>query len=117
MSNTSGVNKIFLVGCVESVPKKHTSSGSNQRIHFVLSTREAIKKVSQQVEHVEMHHLVIDCQHQDIKVLEIAKGAILHVTGKIQTRVIIDADGVKQYKTEIMVQQLTLLNLPVEISI
>ncbi|MGY3211419.1 single-stranded DNA-binding protein [Mucilaginibacter sp. HD30] len=114
MSNASGVNKIFLVGCVETTPKKHTNNGGNQRIHFVLSTSEAIKKGSQQIEHVEMHHVFIDGQHQDIHGLEIAKGATLHITGKIQTRTIIDAEGVKQYKTEIMIQQLTLLQVPVE---
>jgi single-strand DNA-binding protein len=117
MSNTSGVNKIFLVGCVETAPKRHTNSNGGNHIHFVLSTREGIKKGSQQIEHIEMHHLIMDCQHPDVQSAELRKGMTLHIIGKIQTRIITDGDGVKQYKTEIMVQQLTLLQLPVEVSV
>jgi single-stranded DNA-binding protein len=62
-----------------------------------------------------MHHVFIDCQHQDIQASDISKGTMLHITGKIQTRTVIDGDGVKQYKTEIMIQQLTPLQVPVEI--
>jgi len=117
MSNTSGVNKIFLIGSVETTPKRRTGNDGSQRIHFTLSTKEPVKKGGQHIEHIEMHQLFIDCHHPDLHAIELLKGTTLHITGKIQTRVITEGDGVKQYKTEIMVQQLTMLNLPVEISI
>jgi single-stranded DNA-binding protein len=118
MSNSSGVNRIFLAGQVETTPKKHTSSnGTDARVHFVLSTKESIKKGEQIVEHFEMHHLFINSSHADLQHIDLCRGAFIHVAGKIQTRTITDGDGVRQYKTEIMVQQLTLLQVPVEVNV
>jgi single-strand DNA-binding protein len=118
MSNSSGVNRVFLVGQVETAPKKHiTSNGTDARIHFVLSTKETIKKGDQITEHSELHHVFINSSHTDLQHIELCRGAFIHVAGKIQTRTITDGDGVKQYKTEIMAQQLTLLQAPVEVTI
>jgi len=117
MSNTSGVNKVFLVGRIETPPRKHIAGNGENRMHFTLSTKEPIRKGNQLSEHTELHHLFIDGGHADIQAVELCKGALLHVTGKIQTKVITDGAAIKQYKTEIMVQQLTLLSLPVEVSI
>jgi single-strand DNA-binding protein len=117
MSSTSGVNKVFLVGRVETPPRKHIGGNGENRMHFTLSTKEPVKKGNHMSEHTELHHVFIDCAHHDIQAVELSKGALLHIIGKIQTKIITDGDGVKQYKTEVMVQQLTLLSLPVEVSI
>lgn len=117
MSSTSGVNKVFLVGHVETPPRKHIGGNGENKMHFTLSTIEPVKKGNYVSEHIELHHLFIDCSHHDIQAIELSRGALIHVIGKIQTKIITDGAGVKQYKTEINIQQLTLLHAPVEVTV
>lgn len=109
MHNSTGVNRVLLVGNIETAPKRHENGQGHARLVFSLTTTEAIRNGRQQFEHVELHHLVINADHADVKDLTLVKGARLYVVGKAQTRAWTDVANIKRYKTEIWVSQLQLL--------
>lgn len=106
MYNNSGINKVFLLGHIESSPRLH-KTGKAENICFTLKTVERIQKNSEPVEHVELHNLIVDKDLADIQNIEIKKNDLLHIVGKIQTKMWVDEENIKRYKTEIVVTQLT----------
>jgi len=109
MLNNSGINKVFLVGTIEREPRWHKSNSTNDYLCFTLTTKELIRKNFMDTEHLEWHHIKVPATHPDLDRLDLRKGQLLHVTGKIQTKSIVDEQDIKRYKTEIMALQLQVL--------
>lgn len=109
MQSSSGVNRVFLVGHIETSPKRHNSMLGRTRLCFSLTTKENVSNSRPPSEHIELHNLVIDADHPDIRGRELFKGDQLYIMGKAQTRVWNDAEKVRRYKTEIWVSQLEVL--------
>jgi len=110
MLNNSGINKVFLVGTIDREPRWHKSNSMNDFLCFTLITKELIRKNFADTEHIEVHHIKVPANHPDVERLDLRRGQLLHVTGKIQTKTMIDEMEIKRYKTEIMALQLQVLS-------
>lgn len=109
MLNNSGINKVFLLGTIDKEPRWHKSNGSNDFLCFTLTTKELIRKNNLDTEHIEWHHIKVPAGHPDTERLDLHKGQLLHVTGKIQTKSTVDEQDIRRYKTEILALQLQVL--------
>lgn len=107
--NSTSVNRVFLIGRIEKLPRQHNNAHGCNHLRFSLITEEMIYSDRRQPEHVELHHLVIDSDHTDIRGLQLYKGDQLYIMGKTQIRTWNDTENIKRYKTEIHVSQLKIL--------
>jgi single-strand DNA-binding protein len=110
MFTNSGINKVFLVGCIGKEPKTHNFQDQQEVVCFPLVTTEVIKKGGEDFELTEWHNIKIPkdiattCPHQ------LQKGHLLYLEGKIQTRSFYDEQQIKKYKLEIIATKLQVLN-------
>jgi single-stranded DNA-binding protein len=109
MFNNSGINRVFLVGTIEKEPRWHKGSSTAPTLCFTIATKELINKNGVDVEHLEIHNIKVADDHPDLARVDLKKGQLLHITGKIQTRMLVDELQVKRYKTEILALQMQVL--------
>ncbi|MCJ8210467.1 single-stranded DNA-binding protein [Mucilaginibacter sp. RS28] len=113
MLSNSGINKVFLVGHIGKEPRLHSFQNEPQMLCFPLVTLEFIRKNGETTEHQEWHYIKLPADATEEK-QDLKKGQLVYVQGKIQTRKIVDEQQVKRYKTEILAQQIQVLNNPVQ---
>ena len=106
-----GVNKVFLLGNVGKDPEIRTTAGGMTVASFSLATAERAKgQDGQWADKTEWHNLVCFQRTAEIVRDYVKKGTQIFVEGKIQTRSWDDkTSGEKKYKTEILVNELSLL--------
>jgi single-strand DNA-binding protein len=106
-----GVNKVFLLGNVGKDPEIRTTAGGMTVASFSLATAERAKgQDGQWTDKTEWHNLVCFQRTAEIVRDYVKKGTQVFVEGKIQTRSWDDkTSGEKKYKTEILVNELSLL--------
>jgi single-strand DNA-binding protein len=106
-----GVNKVFLLGNVGKDPEIRTTAGGMTVASFSLATAERAKGADGQwTDKTEWHNLVCFQRTAEIVRDYVKKGSQIFVEGKIQTRSWDDkTSGEKKYKTEILVNDLSLL--------
>src|SRR5579871_3899335 len=106
-----GVNKVMLLGNVGKDPEIRTTQGGMTVASFSLATAERAKdQTGQWVDKTEWHNLVCFQRTAEIVRDYVKKGSQIFVEGKIQTRSWDDKEsGQKKYKTEILVNELSLL--------
>ena len=106
-----GVNKVLLLGNVGKDPEIRTTAGGMTVASFSLATADRAKDAQGNwADKTEWHNLVCFQRTAEIVRDYVKKGTQLFVEGKIQTRSWDDkTSGEKKYKTEILVNELTLL--------
>ncbi len=106
-----GVNKVFLLGNVGKDPEIRTTAGGMTVASFSLATAERAKGADGQwADKTEWHNLVCFQRTAEIVRDYVKKGTQIFVEGKIQTRSWDDkTSGEKKYRTEILVNELSLL--------
>ncbi|MGD0796912.1 MAG: single-stranded DNA-binding protein [Acidobacteriaceae bacterium] len=106
-----GVNKVFLLGNVGKDPEIRATAGGMTIASFTLATADRQKDASGNwVDKTEWHNLVAFQRTAEIVRDYVKKGTQLFVEGKIQQRSWDDKEsGQKRYKTEILVNELSLL--------
>ena len=106
-----GVNKVFLLGNVGKDPEIRTTAGGMTVASFSLATAERAKdQQGNWADKTEWHNLVCFQRTAEIVRDYVKKGTQIFVEGKIQTRSWDDKEsGQKKYKTEILVNELSLL--------
>ena len=106
-----GVNKVFLLGNVGKDPEIRTTPGGMTVASFSLATADRAKDAQGNwADKTEWHNLVAFQRTAEIVRDYVKKGTQVFVEGKIQTRSWDDkTSGEKKYKTEILVNELTLL--------
>ncbi|MCU1323635.1 MAG: single-strand binding protein [Acidobacteriaceae bacterium] len=106
-----GVNKVLLLGNVGKDPEIRSTAGGMTVASFSLATADRQKDAQGNwTDKTEWHNLV--CFQRTAEVVRdyVKKGTQIFVEGKIQTRSWDDkTSGEKKYKTEILVNELTLL--------
>jgi len=106
-----GVNKVFLLGNVGKDPEIRTTQGGMTVASFSLATAERTKdQTGNWVDKTEWHNLV--CFQRTAEVVRdyVKKGSQIFVEGKISNRSWDDKEsGQKKYRTEILVNELSLL--------
>lgn len=106
-----GLNRVSLIGLVGQAPEvKYTPSGTTVA-NFSLATNDARKDDSGKwVEQTEWHKLVAFGKTADVVKEYVEKGSKLYIEGKLQTRSWEDKNGNKKYQTEVVVNQLIMLD-------
>ena len=109
-----GVNKVFLLGNVGKDPEIRSSAGGMTIASFTLATADRQKdSTGNWTDKTEWHNLVAFQRTAEIVRDYVKKGTQIFVEGKIQTRSWDDKEsGQKRYKTEILVNELSLLGKP-----
>ncbi len=106
-----GVNKVLLLGNVGKDPEMRATPGGMTIAQFTLATADRAKDAQGNwADKTEWHNLVAFNRTAEIVRDYVKKGTQLYIEGKIQTRSWDDKEsGQKKYRTEILVNDLTLL--------
>ena len=97
------LNKVFLYGNLTRDPELKALPSGQQLASFGLATNRTYKdKSGQKQEATEFHNVVAFGRPAELIAQYMKKGRPLFIEGRIQTRSW-DKDGVKQYRTEIVV--------------
>jgi single-strand DNA-binding protein len=106
-----GVNKVFLLGRLGKDPEMRATQGGMTVANFTLATSDRQKDAQGNwQDHTEWHNLVAFQRTAEIVRDYCKKGSQIFVEGKIQTRTWEDKEGQKKYRTEILVNDLSLLD-------
>jgi single-strand DNA-binding protein len=106
-----GVNKVFLLGNVGKDPEIRSTPSGTTVATFTLATADRQKdQTGNWADKTEWHNLVAFQRTAEIVRDYVKKGTQLFIEGKIQTRSWDDKEsGQKKYRTEILVNELSLL--------
>ena len=107
---SKGINKAFLLGHVGKDPEIRSTNGGSIVASFSLATADRQKDgQGNWQDKTEWHNLVAFNRTAEIIRDYVRKGSQLLIEGKIQTRTWDDREsGLKKYRTEIFVYDLTL---------
>ena len=106
------VNKVILLGNVGKDPEIRSTGGGTMVANFSLATSDRFQDAQGNwQDRTEWHNLVAFKRLAEIVRDYVKKGSKLYIEGKIQTRSWDDKEtGAKRYKTEILVNDLSLLS-------
>jgi len=97
------LNKVLLYGNLTRDPELKALPSGQQVASFGLATNRSFKnKEGAQQEQTEFHNIVAFGRTAEVMGQYLKKGRPIYIEGRIQTRSW-DKDGVKQYRTEIVV--------------
>ena len=105
------VNKVILIGNLGQDPElRYTPSGAAVT-NFSIATNEVWKdKEGNQQERTEWHRVVLWTRLAEIAGEYLKKGSKIYIEGRLQTRSWEDKDGVKKYTTEVIGDNMTMLD-------
>ena len=104
------VNKVILVGHLGKDPDVRYTPGGDAVADVSLATKEVYKnKEGERTERTEWHNLVLWRGQAEFAKEWLKKGQLVYAEGRLQTRKWEDKEGQKRYKTEIQVDQITML--------
>ncbi len=110
------VNKVILIGFLGSDPEVKTLDSSVKVARVSLATSESYTdKSGKKVENTEWHNLVIWRGLADVVEKYTKKGSQIYVEGKLKTSSY-EKDSVKHYRTDIVVDNLRLLDRKQELA-
>lgn len=105
-----GVNKVILVGNLGKDPEVRYTPSGQPVANFNLATSESwTDKQGQRQERTEWHRIVVWGKQAELCGEYLAKGRMVYIEGKLQTRQWDDRDGNKRYTTEVQATQVTFL--------
>ncbi len=106
------VNKVILLGNVGKDPEIRSTGGGTMVANFTLATSDRFQdQTGNWQDRTEWHNLVAFKRTAEIVRDYVKKGTKLYIEGKLQTRSWDDKEtGQKKYRTEILVNDLSLLS-------
>ncbi|HRH71040.1 MAG: single-stranded DNA-binding protein [Flavobacteriales bacterium] len=110
----AGVNKVILIGNLGADPEiRHLQNGASVA-NFRLATSETYKDktTGERREQTEWHNVVAWRGLAEITEKYVRKGSKIYVEGKLRTRQWQDKEGQTRYTTEIVADEMTLLDRP-----
>ncbi len=109
---TRGVNKVILVGNLGNDPEVRYSQGGAAITNVSVATSETWKdkQTGQPQERTEWHRVVFFNRLAEIAAEYLRKGAKVYVEGSIRTRKWQDKDGQDRYTTEIVANEMQMLD-------
>ena len=107
-----GVNKVILIGNLGSDPEVRYTPDGVPVANFNLATSESWndRNTGERQERTEWHRLVLWRKLAEIAGQYLKKGARIYVEGKLQTRSWDDQSGQKRYTTEVVVNDMQMLD-------
>jgi single-strand DNA-binding protein len=104
------LNKVILIGRLGKDPEVHYTPDGKMITNFNLATDEQWKdKQGEKVQKTEWHKIVVFGKLAEICGNYLVKGKLVYLEGKLQTRSWENKDGVKQYTTEIVANDMKML--------
>jgi single-strand DNA-binding protein len=103
------INEVRLMGNITSDPDLRFTPSGTAVLSFGLATNRRYKKGDEWVDEPSFHNIVIWAQKAQSLAPRIKKGTRVHVAGRLQTRSWDGADGKKQYKTEVIADEINLI--------
>lgn len=111
------INKVILIGNLGKDPEIQHFENGGSIVRFPLATSETYtNRNGERITNTEWHNIRIgikgltDVAHKYLK-----KGHKVYVEGQIQTRKWQDSSGIERYKTEIVVNEMTMLSPRAEV--
>jgi single-strand DNA-binding protein len=104
------VNKVILIGRLGADPEVRYTQDGTMVTNFRLATDEQWKdKSGERVQKTEWHRIVTFRKLAEICGNYLAKGRLVYIEGRLQTRAWDDRDGNKKYTTEIIASNMQML--------
>ncbi len=101
------LNKVFLVGNLTRDPELRNLPSGAAVASFGMATNRVWKnQQGEKQEDVQFHNIVVFGRQAEIVSQYLAKGSLILVEGRIQTRSWDGKDGSKQYRTEIVAERI-----------
>jgi single-strand DNA-binding protein len=105
------LNRVTLIGNLGKDPDLQTLEGNISVAKFPLATSESFKdKAGNQQTETEWHNIVLWRGLADLAKKYLRKGSAVYIDGKMKTRHYDDKDGNKRYVTEVVAEELILLD-------
>ena len=105
------LNKVMLIGRVTKDPDVRTiPSGQTVASFSVATNRQWTDQAGQRQEKAEFHNIVAWRKLAEIIQQYVKKGRRLYVEGRLETRSWEDPQGVKKYRTEIVADNMIMLD-------
>jgi single-strand DNA-binding protein len=106
-----GLNKVTLIGNLGNDPSIQIIEGDIKVAKFSLATTEHFKDSNgQNQSNTDWHNIVLWRGLAELAGKYLHKGSLIYVEGKLKTRNYEDKDGQRKYVTEIVAEQLILLD-------
>lgn len=106
-----GVNKVILIGNLGADPEVRTSPNGSVIANLRVATGEAWKDQQGQLqERTEWHRVVIFGRTAEVARDYLRKGSKVFLEGRLQTRKWQDKEGRDQYTTEVVVNEMQMLD-------
>ena len=106
----SGLNKVLLIGNLGKDPEVRYTPGGQAVANFTIATNDAwTDKQGQKQERTEWHRIVVWGKTAENCGEYLSKGRQVYVEGRLQTREWNNKEGVKQYTTEVVANQVLFL--------
>jgi len=111
------INKAIIVGNLDADPEVRQSQNGITLANFNVATTSKWKgRDGQQQEQTEWHRIVALGRLGEICGQYLHKGSKVYIEGRVQTRQWDDRDGNKRYTTEIVAQEMKMLDSQQDIS-
>ena len=109
----SSLNKAMLIGNLTRDPEMRKTTGGQSVTSFSMATNRAyMDKAGNKKEEADFHNVVAWGRLAEICAQYLTKGKKVYVDGRIQTRDWEGQDGVKKYRTEIVIENMIMLGGP-----
>jgi single-strand DNA-binding protein len=106
-----GLNKVTLIGNLGKDPEVQTLQENIKVAKFSLATSESHKDDKGQAHtSTEWHNIVLWRGLAELTEKYLKKGSLVYIEGKIKTRSYEDKTGAKKYVTEIVAEEIILLD-------
>lgn len=107
-----GINKVILIGNLGSDPEIRHTQGGNAVANLSLATSESWrdKTTGETRENTEWHRVVMFGRLGEIAGEYLKKGSKVYIEGRLQTRKWQDKDGNDRYTTEIIGNEMQMLD-------
>lgn len=107
-----GINKVIIVGNLGQDPEVRFMPNGNAVANFTVATSETWKdkQTGEQKEKTEWHRMVAYQRLAEVIGEYLKKGAKVYIEGKLQTRKWQDSNGDDKYTTEIIVNDMQMLD-------
>lgn len=107
-----GINKVILIGNLGGDPELKNLPSGNAVVSFSVATSESWKdkQTGAQQEKTEWHRIVMFNRLAEVAGEYLKKGSKVYLEGKLQTRKWQGEDGADRYTTEIVANQMQMLD-------
>lgn len=106
-----GVNRVMLIGNLGKDPDVQQLEGNVTVAKFPLATTETFKdRTGKLVSQTEWHTVVLWRGLADLAQKYLHKGSLIYIEGRLKTRSWEDKDGVKKFTTEVVGENLIMLD-------